>query len=172
MAPGMKTEKITYLSLLAALAIIINGFEYMIPVMTPWFKLGLANSVSLAVIVVFGIKEALAVTVLRIFISSLLFGTFLGPSFILSMSGGVASVMAMGAAYRVFTPIFSLIGISLLGAYIHVLAQGAVIYTLIIRHGNIFYILPPMLMFSLITGVINGSIAMRLRKHLIKYAYK
>ena len=54
---------------------------------SPWVKLGLANLMTLMALVYLGTKEAFIVTLLRVILGSILGGTFLGPTFFLSLVG-------------------------------------------------------------------------------------
>ena len=78
----MKSRKISYLGVLVALAVSLNVLESLIPMPLPWVRLGLANLLALVAILTSGWREGFLVTILRILISSLLFGGFLSPSFL------------------------------------------------------------------------------------------
>lgn len=165
----MERERLRYkvfLSLLISMAIVIHTIESSIPTPFPWLRFGLANIVTLAVIVLFGLRAGLTVTIFRVFIGTLLMGTFLTPSFFLAISGGLASTLVLGLAYRYLGSYFSLIGISILGAYTHTLVQVLVAYFLLIKHFQIFLLLPVFLTFSLAAGFLSGLGADFLVRHL------
>ncbi len=75
-----QTKRMVYISMLVSLSIVLHTVEAMIPLPSPWIKLGLANSISLIAIVLLGIKEALMITFLRVIVGSLIFGTLLSPT--------------------------------------------------------------------------------------------
>ena len=165
----MKIEALrykVYLSLLASLAIVIHTLEAAFPTPFPWMKFGLANIITLAAIVLFGLRAGMTVTLLRVFVGSIVTGTFLTPAFLLALSGGVASTLVLAAAFRWLTPFFSIIGISIIGAYTHTLIQVLVAYLVLVRHFQIFLLLPLFLTFSLLAGLLSGIGAEFLVRHL------
>ena len=74
------------IALLAALAISIHIIESAFPSPLPGVKPGLANVITLFTFIRYGWQTALQVSLLRVVISSLLLGTFLSPTFLLSLS--------------------------------------------------------------------------------------
>lgn len=161
-----RTRETVFLALLGALAIVLHTVEAAIPSPLPWVKIGLANVVTLVTIPLFGGSAALAVTVVRVVVGSMITGTFLGPSFIISLTSGVVATLAMITAHHFFTRAFSLAGVSVIGAYAHSFTQVMVVYLLLIRHKEIFYILPFFLSMSLLMGLATGLAAIILEKKL------
>jgi heptaprenyl diphosphate synthase len=84
------------IALLAAYAIGLHSFESLLPSPVPWLKLGLANIITLVTLLLYGMRTAIAVTLIRVILVSLFTGTFLGPAFILSLGGGIISTVTMG----------------------------------------------------------------------------
>lgn len=160
-----ETRKLVLLSLLVALAIVLRGLEGLIPNPLPWMRIGLANMMTLLAIMLFGVKAGLLLTVLRVCIASALFGTFLSPTFILSLCAGLGSTGIMGVAYR-YAKFFSPIGISVLGGFTHNLIQLYVAYLLIIKHAEIFYLFPVLSVFGMLTGFFNGWIVVGLHQYV------
>jgi len=143
---------------LLMLAIGLHVFEAALPSLGPWFKPGLANLVTLLALAMLGPRAALSLAIGRVLVGSFLIGTLLTPTFVISLSAGLASALVMIAAWR-FLPGISLIGVSLIGALMHMLAQFWVVETLFIHQAAIYYILPPLLLLSVVTGWINGALA-------------
>jgi heptaprenyl diphosphate synthase len=144
------------------LAVAINTAEFFIPRIPffPWLKPGLANCVTIAWIIEFGVADALLFTLLRIWIV----GFYFGFSFItitLSFSGGICSTLVMGIAWRIAGRRGALgtIGTGIIGAFIHNCTQIVVIYFLLAKNTHIFYQAPLMLAASLVFGSITGGIA-------------
>lgn len=114
-----KTQRYIFLSLLTAAALILSIIEGMIPLpyIAPGAKLGLSNIVILSVVVVFGFKDAFLVVVIR---SILLMLIATNPiTFIYSITSGIVSTIVMALGCKYLKNIFSLIGISVLGAMAH-----------------------------------------------------
>ena len=166
--PNSRTHRIVYLGLTTALALGLHIFEAMIPLPTdlvmPGFKLGLANIVSLYVIMNFGIKDAVTVSMLRTILGSVLSGTFWTVTFFFSFSGGVVSAIVMGLVYKYGGKLFSLLGVSLLGALTHNLAQ-LLVAAFVIQTISILGYLPMMMFFALPTGAFVGIVAKQVQKH-------
>ena len=80
---------------LAALAIGLHLIEAVVPSPLPGVKPGIANIVTLYVLYRFDFATAAWVSLLRVFASSLLFGNFLSPTFVLSLSGALMSLVAL-----------------------------------------------------------------------------
>lgn len=158
-----KSFRIAILGVLTALAICIHSLEAMIPIpiAIPGVKLGLANVVALLALVLLDGRGAFTVTLLRIVLTSLLFGTFFTVTFFLSLGGGLLSTLVMIFAYK-YLKGFSLIGVSILGAIFHNLGQLAVA-GLIMEQPGIFYYLPVLLVSAIPTGLIIGLIVKALQ---------
>jgi len=140
------------------LAVSMHVLEAGLPGLGPWFKPGLANVITLVTLVLLGPRAALALAITRVFAGSILIGTMLTPTFVMSLSGALGATFVMLAAWR-FLPGISLIGISLLGAVAHMLTQFVVVESLFIQQVTIYYMLPPFLLMSCMTGWVNGAIA-------------
>ena len=83
-----KTRRLTYVTMLSALSIVINLFESMfIPPIQFGIRFGLANIIALITIELFGVKEVLIVNTMRIVIGSLLRGVIFGSPFWISFGG-------------------------------------------------------------------------------------
>jgi heptaprenyl diphosphate synthase len=161
-----ETRKLVLLALLVALAIVLRGLEGVIPNPLPWVRIGLANIMTLLAILLFGVKAGVLLTVLRVMIASLLFGTFLSPTFILSFSAGLLSTLVMGAAAVWLRHVLSPVGISVLGSVTHNLVQVCVVYALIVQHVQIFYLLPVLSVVGIVTGGFNGWVVLLLYQHI------
>lgn len=160
-------KKNLYLALLVAIAVVLHLIETLIPtsIIVPGAKLGLANTITLLVLVLFDYKAGLKVLLLRIIISSLFMGTFLTISFYLSLSGGILSFCLMALTYEYLSDKFSVIGISLVGAITHNFGQIVAAY-LIINNWGILYYLPYLLLFALPTGIFIGLTVIYVEEHL------
>ena len=153
------TTKIVQLALLTASGLIIFVFETYLPRPFPWAKPGLANIVSLLTLYWFGWREAILVLSLRVGLGALIVGTLFNPVFLLSLGGGLTAILAMILAFQWIRFKFSLVGISVLGAFFHVLAQLVLAALFVVRQTGIFYLMPIMLIGGVFTGIIVGLIA-------------
>ena len=73
---GWSTKRITYTGMFVAIAMVFSYLESMIPVniAVPGIKLGLANMVTIVVMYRLRISDAWIVSLVRVVLSSLLFG--------------------------------------------------------------------------------------------------
>ena len=85
----MSIKKLVVLALMIAIAVVVNIIESMIPIVPGTaFKIGFANIIILIVVYAYGVKEALVVGLIRIFIVGLLSPSGFGLTFMLSLMGG------------------------------------------------------------------------------------
>jgi heptaprenyl diphosphate synthase len=163
----MRSQDNYRIAILSAYALALHGFESLIPMPIPWLKVGLANIITITTFILFGFKAAFTVTLIRVTIASLFSGTFLGPGFVLSMGGGVASILAMGMVFSVLPGFFGPMGLSLIGALFHNLAQLSLAYLLFIqRIEPVLFITPVLILIGTLTGFVNGLVADLLIKNL------
>jgi heptaprenyl diphosphate synthase len=151
---------------LTALAITIHIAESALPSPLPGIKPGLANVVTIVALVQYGWGTAAWVALLRVLIGSLLIGTFLSPTFLLSLAGAVASVTALRLASWVPGRGFGPVGYCLLAAMAHMGAQFFTAYWVFIPHDGLFHLLPVLMTASLIFGITSGIIAQMVLQRL------
>lgn len=145
-------------AVLSAIAIAIHSIENLIPTPLPWLRIGLSNTIILIAFLNYGFRIALSITLIKVFVSGLLIGTFPGPGFILSLSGGLTSTVALWMAS--FMPFFGITGLSVISAISHISGQLFIAYWLFIKRPEaLIAIAPLLLLMSTLTGAINGSIA-------------
>ncbi|TYQ15632.1 UNVERIFIED_CONTAM: heptaprenyl diphosphate synthase [Acetivibrio alkalicellulosi] len=157
-----RTKKTVVISLLISQALILSIIESWIPVLVPGVKLGLANIITLIVIVFFGYKEALTVVIIKSLLISMLGGRGI-ETFLFSVTGGILSALVMAGLYNVKKDLFSIIGISVTGAVVHNLGQ-VFIASIVIRDIAIFTLLPVILTMGCAMGFIVGLAASFLEK--------
>lgn len=162
------TRKLVVLSLLLAVAIILSVFEMYIPRPFPWAKPGLANVMTLTVLYLFGWKDAIAMSLARVFLVSFLTGGFAGPAFVLSLVSATASAATMAALLGKSHISFGPIGISAAGAAVHILVQLGVAGVFFIGKVQIVYLLPLFMLPAFFTGIIVGSLGLLLLLRLEK----
>lgn len=150
------TKKLVNLAVFLALGVIFNIIEnyiVFIPAL-PGVKLGLANSIGLILLAIYGPLEFFSIGLLRVLLS----GTFsgFGSSFLLSLSGFLISSAFVLILYLL--NILSLHGYSLLSAVTHGAGQVLVIAWM---YENILMLnyLVIMITSGVITGLLVASVA-------------
>ncbi len=150
----------------AAAAIMLTVAEAAIPLPLPGVKPGLGNIITLIVLARWGWREAAWVALLRVFAGSLLLGQFLAPGFFLSLSGALASLLALGAAIHLPARWFGPVSHSILAAAAHIGAQIVVARLWLAPHDGVFYLLPVFVVAAVLFGLVNGLAAARLLQTL------
>lgn len=159
-APSLKN--IAYLSkvaILIATGLILFLFESAIPRPLPWLKPGFSNLVTILALYLYGFRTAFLVVLLRVVIGALILGTLFNPAFLFALCGGIASTLAMAWIYKFMKNIFSVIGISLAGAFAHNLIQTLLAAFWVIKSTQVLYLMPIMLLSSLFSGFLVGVFA-------------
>lgn len=156
MKPGKNysVKKLTLLALMTTIALAISVLESAFPplVPIPGVKLGLANIITLVLIINRMPKEAAAVLFMRIFLASLFAGQMM--SFFFSLLGGGLCLIAMYLTARLLKgrPIWF---ISIIGAIFHNIGQiAAALITL--QSIYVLYYFPFLLVSGIITGFFTG----------------
>ena len=148
---------------LAAIAIGIHVMESALPMPLPGLKPGFANIVTIVVLQHFGWRVACWVALLRIFAGSIALGTFLSPTFMLSLAGALSSMAALRlASWPLPARVFGPLGYAVLASAAHMTGQFLVAYALFVPVPGMLQLLPFLLSFSLVTGVVTGIISCKL----------
>lgn len=143
----------------AALAIAIHLLEAAFPSPLPGVKPGLANVVTLVVLLRYGWAAAAWVAGLRVLAGSLLLGSLMSPGFFLSASGAAAALLALAAGMRLPGRGLSAVGYGVLAAMAHMSAQIIAAYFLFVGHPAILNLVPPLMTAALVFGLVSGIIA-------------
>ena len=162
-----KTRELVFTSLLVSIALAVSLIENLIPMpfMVPGAKLGLSNIIILVTLVVFDFKRGFQVAILKSMLLMLVTG--FGPSFLYSFAGAIFSTCMMGLALKFATKIFSLIGISIIGAVAHNFAQVTVA-SYILGSVMVYTYFPFLTFIGMLTGYFVGLGAFNVSSHLKK----
>ena len=143
----------TFLALTVSFALILSFVESRIPafVAIPGIKVGLANIAVIFTLYKFGIKEAVAVSAVRVLLVSMLFGSPI--SMIYSLTGAVLSLAVM-CLLKKLTPLTE-VTVSVAGGVTHNIGQiGAA--SVMLGTNVVIYYLPFLLLSGTIAGVVVG----------------
>ena len=159
----MKTRSVALTGLLIALALILSYLESLVPMSlaVPGVKLGLPN-----IVIVFALYRlrpgvAGAISLLRVALVALLFGSVLSLAY--SAAGAVCSFLVMLLMKR--TGRFGCTGVSVAGAVAHNLAQVAAA-ALLLETGALAWYLPVLCLTGTLAGVCIGLLAALLVKRI------
>ncbi len=156
------TKEDHHIAKLTALAIGLHVLEAMFPSPLPGVKPGIANIITLFVLVQYGFGTAAWVSLLRVFASSLLLGHFLSPTFVLSLSGALASLSILFIAQYLPKKYFSVITLSILAAIAHIAGQLIIVRLWLIPHAGVAYLVPIFALAAIFFRLINGLITNKL----------
>ncbi len=156
-----KLRRLTTAGLLTAAALILSWIEAILPfsIGIPGIKLGLCHIITLLALYRLSPWETAAITVLRVSLVALLFGSVASLAY--SAAGGLISLGVMMLLKRLKygeKPVFSLLGVSIAGAVTHNLAQFATAACLMQTAALLSY-LPILLATGVLTGALIGMVA-------------
>ena len=161
------TEEDKKIASFAALAIAIHVLESGFPSPVPGIKPGLANIITLLVLFRYGWRFAAWVSLLRVTAGSLLLGTFMSPTFVLSLAGALASLLTMLLLWTTVRPWVGLTGVSVLASVSHVMAQLFIAWWLFIPHPGILVLAPLLVTAGILFGLFNAIIASSIENRLV-----
>lgn len=143
------------LGMMLALALLCSYIETLIPMplLVPGIKIGLANLVVLAALYLLGTKEALALSLARIFLSGFLFGNMFAVVY--SLAGGILSFCVMLLLKQVWK--YNILTVSVAGGISHNLGQ-LLIAALVVENANLLYYMSILFFSGLVTGAVIGLI--------------
>lgn len=145
-----EVRRLTFLAISTTFALVLSYIEFLLPPIfaaVPGVKLGLANIATVFLLYRFGVKEAAAVTFLRVALSSLLFGNPM--IFIYSIAGALLSLVVMVLLKKL--DFLSTVGVSTAGAVAHNLGQ-IIVAMIVLETAEIGYYM----IFLAATGTVSG----------------
>lgn len=157
-----RNKNIAIVGLTASLALLLSYVEALLPPIfaaVPGIKVGLPNVLIIYLLYCMGVKYAAPVSVIRVAVSSLLFGTPL--SFIYSIAGATLSITVMTLVKR--SEKFSAVGVSVFGGVTHNLGQILVAVFLLNTPRLVYY-----MTVLTVTGTLSGVFIGLLGALLIK----
>ena len=148
-------KKVAYLGLFLGLALVCSYLESLVPIGfgIPGIKLGLTNVVVILLMYCIGAKEALIISLLRIFLIGFLFNP---ASILFSLAGGLLSFILMYLMKR--TNLFKCLSVSLVGGISHNIGQ-IIVASVIVENYNILFYIPVLLVAGIITGFLIGIVS-------------
>ena len=160
-----KTKRLVLLAMLTAVAMILSYVESLLPsVGIPGVKMGLANIAVIFALFRFGWKEAAALSLVRVVLASLLFGSV--GAMLYSFAGAVLSLAVMALLRRIDR--FSTVGISVAGGVAHNAGQ-ILMAMLILQTKQLLGYLPVLAVSGIAGGVLTGLAAALLIRRIPEF---
>jgi heptaprenyl diphosphate synthase len=163
----INVKGLTLCAVMCALALVLGYLEHLVPFPIGIYgiKLGLANLAVIVPLYLLGAPSAIAINIVRVALSSLLFGNTVSLAY--SLAGGILSVLVMILVKH--TKKFGCSGVSICGGLAHNVGQMAVAVILVDNLKIAFY-LPVLLISGALTGALIGICALPIinNKHIQK----
>ena len=160
-----KTKRLVLLAVLTAVAMVLSYVESLLPsVGIPGVKMGLANIAVIFALFRFGWKEAAALSLVRVVLVSLLFGSV--GAMLYSLAGAVLSLAVMALLRRIDR--FSTVGISVAGGVAHNAGQ-ILMAMLILQTKQLLGYLPVLAVSGIAGGVLTGLAAALLIRRIPEF---
>ncbi|MBO7250406.1 MAG: Gx transporter family protein [Clostridia bacterium] len=157
-----KTKAVASLGVFTALALLLSYVEFLLPplfVAVPGIKIGLPNVIIILALYMVGLRSAIAISLLRVILSSILFGNAM--VFAYSIAGAILSITVMAILKK--TDILSPVGVSVAGGVAHNMGQTIVAVILLDTPQIAYY----MIVLTL-TGIASGAFVGLLGGFLMK----
>jgi heptaprenyl diphosphate synthase len=132
----------------------------------PFLRLGLANVVTVVVLVGCGAWYALLVTGLRVVASGVLTGTLLGPTFAMALAGGLGAWVVMSGVWVGGRWVIGPLGLSVLGALSHNVCQVATASVVALGTWELASLWPLIALVSAAAGTVTGLLALAMGRTL------
>ncbi len=159
-----RTKKIAAMGVFLGVALVASYIESLIPFFfgIPGMKLGLTNVVIILALYLYGPKEALGISVMRILLVSAMFGNAFSAAY--SFGGGLISFLVMFLLYR-YTKL-AIMTVSVAGGISHNMGQ-LLVAALIVDNTKILYYLPVLFIAGAVTGALIGMIAAAVKGRIL-----
>ncbi len=149
-----KSKKIAFLGVCTAVALVLAYLESLLPPLVaavPGIKLGLPNIAIIFVLYRFGVKDAAAVSLVRMTAVALLFGNPM--TFAYSLAGGALSLFVMALLRKL--DFLSIVGVSVAGGVLHNVGQ-ILMAMLLLNTAELGYYLIVLAVTGTVSGVFVG----------------
>lgn len=152
-----QTKKLARLGLLLAVIVVLSALEHMLPplpLVPPNMKLGLSNIVTMYAVFFVGRAQAVTLNALKSVFVLATRGPMAG---LLSLCGGLLSVLVVIALVYVFKEKISYMMVGVAGACTHNLGQYAVVSVIMASPVWVYY-LPVLLVAGVVMGALTGTL--------------
>ena len=155
----MKAKRVAFLGVAVALAMVLSFLESRLTLLIPIYggygiKIGLANLVSLFLLYKLGWRSAVTVSLIRVLLTSLLFGNL--QVMLFSLAGAILSLIGMILLKQ--TGLFATVTVSVAGGVLHNIGQ-IVVAVLWTQTEEIVFYLPILLITGTVAGVMIGIVS-------------
>jgi heptaprenyl diphosphate synthase len=154
----VKIRKLVFISIMISISVVLSIIESAISgliFIVPGVKLGLANVITLIILMTMGQKEAFLVVMVRILIVALTYSGLFSNSFWISLTGGLFAIVAMILIKKTKLTVYS---VSVFGSLMHMVGQ--ILAAIVVSNTQtLIYLLPYMIALSVPTGIVTAYLA-------------
>ena len=152
------------MGLMFAVAMALSFIEQSIPVIAPvpGIKLGLSNIITMFCLFALGVTPGLTIAVMKSIFTLLTRGPI---SALMSLSGGLCSVLIMILAIKAKKLDLSYIMISVCGAVSHNIGQ-IIVARQLIGTNFVYYYIPVLIISGVVVGIVTGMVVKVIMPHL------
>jgi len=160
-------KRITRLAMLTAVALVLGYLDGLLQplIPVPGAKLGLANVVTLVVLLSMTFWDALIILVIRTVSLAFLFGRI--TSLFYALPAGLMSLIVMVVLLRLFKKDSGIISISMISAVVHNMTQ-LVVAIFFLGSEKVLYMAPWLILLAVPAGLFVGFSAKYLDRYLSK----
>ena len=161
---SQKIHKLTMLGLCASVALLLSYVETLFPPLfaaVPGIKMGLPNAAIIFVLYRYGLRDAVAVSLVRLLIVAMLFGNTM--TFIYSLAGATLSLLVMFLLKKM--NFLSTVGVSVAGGVSHNVGQ-ILVAMVALSTAEIGYYMIVLAVTGTIAGILIGLCGAFLLKRL------
>ena len=157
-------QRVALSGMLTALMMVLGLIErqFPLPVGIPGIKLGLANSVLLYSVYMLGVRQSIALMLIKTLLSWFIYSNM--NAMLYSFMGGALSLAAMVFISRM--PGMSEIGTSVMGAVCFNIGQILAAVWQLKTPQLLFTYLPVLMISGIVTGILTGAVAKLVIQHL------
>ena len=155
------TASFTALAVILSYVEVLSGIDNLLPV--PGTKIGIANIAVTVLAYLLPIYYALVVSLLRVFITAVLFGSV--TSLFFSFAGACFSFAFIAVSKKLLRRYVSLVGASVGASALHMCGQLTAAALLLESH-EVSRLLPPYLVIAVLTGILTGFVSQILYNRL------
>lgn len=155
-------RKVVFIALLTAGAVVLNALDIAVTMPFPYVRLGIAHIMTIVALLLYGVRAAGLVIVMKLVLTALLFGKLGAPGYSIAVAGNLGAFIFLCLGRRMF----SVVPLSIGAAFCNNVAQSAVVFVFFVPHLEILWLFAILQGIGVATGAIMGIAAKLLLERL------
>lgn len=145
-------RNIIFIALLTAGAVLLNAIDMLVTMPFPYVRLGIAHVMTIVALMLYGVRAAGLVIILKLLITALLFGKLGSPGLSIAIGGNIGAFVFLLFGKNTF----SVVPLSIGAAFFNNLSQAAVVFIFFVPHLEILWLFAILQGVGIVTGTIMG----------------